>query len=138
MATLTDDVLAHLSPKLATSTRAQYRVAAGKLKEILAEFAPQQVTQRDVVQIKLALAHTPNMANRIISFLRQVFDYALELEIVDDNPCRSVRRLVEAKRGRYLTDDEYRAIYAKPGLRGGSASLNTIRFEISGSAAVNC
>ena len=55
-------------------------------------------------------ADTPNMANRLLSFLRTVFAYALEWRLVDSNPCIGVRRHKEAKRERYITDSEFMAI----------------------------
>jgi integrase len=52
------------------------------------------------------------MANRVLSFTRQVFSLALEWGEVDSNPAIGVKRHSERKRGRYISDDEYRAIYA--------------------------
>lgn len=112
MPALVDRVLNHISPGLAKNTVLQYTQAADRLKVILAEFEPEQVQQKHVAAIKNSLAATPNMANRIISFLRTVFIYAVEWQIVDNNPCLGVRRHPEKKRDRYLTDEEFAAICA--------------------------
>lgn len=117
MPALMQRVLAAHRPQIADATYTQYRIAAAKLSKILAEFAPDQVTPRDVAQIKHALAATPNMANRCLSFLRLVFAYALEWGECASNPCIGIRRHTEIARGRYITDEEYAAIYAKAGPR---------------------
>lgn len=117
MPKLIDDVLKHIEPKLAQSTRAQYKYSGEVLKRKLAQFEPTEVKARHVAQIKQSLADTPNMANRVLSVLRQVFDYAVERQMIDANPCIGVPRLAEAKRQRLLSDDEWLAIYEKAGAR---------------------
>lgn len=117
MSALLDETLKALNPKLAASTRNSYRKAADRLAEVFAEFAPHQVQPRHVVQFQLAYAGTPNMANRMLSVLRQAFDLALRLEMIDANPCVGVRLLGEKKRDRYLSDDELAAIREKAGPR---------------------
>jgi integrase len=117
MPLLIETVLLHIKPRVAESTHAQYAIAARKLQSILAEFSPEQVLPKHVAQIKLALGKTPNMANRVLSFLRQVFDYALEQQLVDSNPAIGIKRHREAKRERLITQEEYQAIYAQAGPR---------------------
>jgi integrase len=114
MASLIDRALAaHIKKNnLSKNTINQYTIAANKLKKYLVEFSPPQVKPKHVAAIKTKLAVTPNMCNRIISFLRIVFDYALEWQEVESNPCLGITRHTEQKRGRYLTDPEYAAIYA--------------------------
>lgn len=96
--------------QISTSTWSQYQTAGRKLSSIFAEFAPEQVSPRDVVQVRQALAETPNMANRVLSVLRMVFDYALETGLVESNPAVGVRRYVEAKRPRLISAAEFAAI----------------------------
>lgn len=112
MAGLIDRVLAEIAGRVKPSTLSQYRLAAARLKTILADFAPEQVRPRHVAAIKQHFAATPNMANRILSFLRVVFARAVEWQEIDANPCIGVRRHAEKKRGRYITDDEFRAVRA--------------------------
>jgi integrase len=111
MPALIDRVLAQISPKLAPSTVEQYTTAARYLKTALADFEPSQVLPRHVAAIKVDLRETPNMANRVISFLRQVFDHALEAGLIDSNPALGIKRHSEKKRGRYITDEEFDRIY---------------------------
>lgn len=90
-----------------------YEGVGRKLSEILAEFSPEQVTPRDIVQIRMSMAHTPGMANHTLSVLRIVFQYALEQQLIDRNPAVGVPRIRQDERDRLLTLDEYRRIYAK-------------------------
>lgn len=117
MAALIDRVFAHHSPKLADATREQYQQAANILKRKLVQFTPVQVRSKHVAAIKVSLVETPNMANRVLSFLRTVFSYAVEWQLVDSNPCIGVKRYPESKRKRYITDAEWWAIHALAGPR---------------------
>lgn len=117
MPALIDTVLEHIRPKLSKATIGQYTTAARKLKKMLQQFAPDQVCPKHVAAIKVALAPTPNMGNRCLSLLRQVFAYALEQQLVESNPAVGIKRHHESKRGRLISLDEYGAIYAKAGPR---------------------
>lgn len=114
MATLIDSALEHIKSRgLASSTVDQYTIAAEKLKRIMVEFSPAQVRGKHVAQIKLSMSKTPNMANRVLSFLRQVFDYAVEQQIIESNPALGIKRHKEKKRGRLISMQEFDAIYGK-------------------------
>lgn len=112
MPDLIDKVMKHITPNLKPNTVAQYEIAAERLKDILAEFEPADVLPKHVAAIKMDLAKTPNMCNRLLSFLRVVFQYALEWQLVDSNPCIGVKRHAEKKRDRYITDAEFQALMA--------------------------
>jgi integrase len=100
---LIDSALSDIETRVRASTAKQYRYAATVLKRKLTEFEPSQVTMADVAAIKRDLRDTPNMANRCLSFLRQVFNYAVEDGIVPGNPCIGIGRHSERKRSRLLT-----------------------------------
>lgn len=117
MDALIERAYARHAPTVAQSTRAQYRFAADTLKRKLSPFSPEQVKGKHIAKIKLDGIATPNMTNRVLSFARVVFGYAVEWQLVDDNPCVGIKRLPEAKRDRYLTDDEFFAIRDKAGPR---------------------
>ena len=139
MSKLIDDTLAYLKPHLAKSTAKQYEGAAKILKRKLKEFRPEQVLPKHVAAIKVSMVGTPNMANRCLSFLRQVFDYALEHGKVDANPALGIKRYKEAKRKRLPSISEYDAVYAqaKPRLQviadllrlGGQRVSDTLRIR---------
>lgn len=112
MADLIDRVYDHIKPTLAENTAKQYDYARRRLREILMEFAPEQVRPMHVAAIKTSLADTPNMANRLISFLRVVFQHAVEWQVVESNPAIGIRRHKEAKRDRLMTEAEFLAIRA--------------------------
>jgi len=117
MSELIEKVYQHHTPKLAVNTREQYRQAADRLKTIFSDFSPGQVKARHVAAMKVSLASTPNMCNRMISFLRVVFGYAVEWQLVDSNPVVGIKRHEESKRDRLLSDAEWRAIHDKAGPR---------------------
>ncbi|WP_221795538.1 tyrosine-type recombinase/integrase [Oceanobacter mangrovi] len=58
-------------------------------------------------------------ANRELSFFARVYAWAYERGKVNSNPCRGVRKFTETSRDRYITDDEYQAVYkaASPDLQ---------------------
>jgi integrase len=115
---LVDRTLAKLKPRITENTLDQYEHAAKRLKKLLREFSRvADVTPRDIVEIRTGLADTLNMANRILSFARQVFDHALEEGVVESNPAIGVKRLPEKKRKRLLTEEEITAIYQHAGPR---------------------
>lgn len=113
MAKLIEDALPGILKGKSTSTVAQYKVAARRLQNMLAEFAPHQVTPRDVAQIRRALSDSYAVANRTIGVLRMVFNYALDEQLVTSNPCTGIKRMAQNARTRRLLPAEYDAIHAK-------------------------
>jgi integrase len=97
MPELIETALDAVCGRVAKSTAKQYRVAATKLSRAFYEF-------------KASLIGTPNMANRCLSLLRQVFDYAVEQQLVDENPAVGLKGFREAKRKRLITREEFDAI----------------------------
>lgn len=112
-----EDFYAALPARLSKSTKQQYRYAADVLKRKLQQFEPGEVKAKHVASIKQSMAETPNMANRVLSFLRQVCADLVERQIIDTNPCVGVARMAEAKRKRLLSDEEWAAIHEKAGPR---------------------
>ncbi len=112
---LVDDVLN--GKARSKSTQKQYAHAASILKRKLREFEPHEVKGKHIAALVESLAKTPNMANRVLSFGRQVFDYALTRQMIDANPCIKIPRLVEHKRKRLLSSEEWWAIHEKAGPR---------------------
>jgi integrase len=117
MADLIDAAMIEIRRKVKPSTARQYDTAARRLKRMMVEFSPDQVLPKHVAKIKVSMASKPNMANRMLSVLRQVFAYAVEQQLVDSNPALGIERYGENKRDRYITDIEYAAIYEKAGPR---------------------
>jgi integrase len=113
MPALIDAALKEHRQHIAKNTQDQYDVVGKKLKHIFQDADPAQVTSRDVVRVRMALAATPNMANRCLSVLSLVFNYALEMQLVDRNPVVGVERLGEPHRERLLAHKEFQAIKAE-------------------------
>lgn len=99
------------------ATVKQYRIAARRLQEILAEFDPAQVKPVHVAQIQTSFEATPAVANRTVTVLRMIFGRALKAGLIESNPCVGIEPLPIAARTREITWDEYRAIYAQAGAR---------------------
>jgi integrase len=112
MAELIDEAMPHILKGCAKGTQEQYMKGARKLKEVFAEFAPQEVLPKDVAKFKRTLASTPNATNRCITVFRMIFDYAVEEQIADSNPCVGIKRLEEGKRDRLIAPDEFQKIRA--------------------------
>jgi len=90
-----------------------YEGAGRKLAEILQQFCPEEVTHRDIVQIRRALSDTPGMANQCLTVLRLVFSYAVENDLLDSNPAVGIGRVKQVARDRLLSPSEYERIYTK-------------------------
>lgn len=102
--------LADAAKTIKPNTLAQYKFAARAICDAFAEFAPDQVEGPHVAQFLDAHRDTPNMANRIRSVMKMVFDKAVLLGLAKHNPVASVPRFKESKRTRYLSDEEVAAI----------------------------
>jgi integrase len=55
---------------------------------------------------------SPVAANREVAYLSAAFSWAYERDLVTSNPCKGVRRNTEKARTRYVSDEEYAAVYA--------------------------
>lgn len=98
---------------LADNTLSQYQGVRARIVHGFSDFAPHEVTSTHVTQFLELYRTTPNIANRMLSVLRQVFDKGVRTGACDFNPAHGVKRFPEAKRDRLLTDQEYAAIHAQ-------------------------
>lgn len=111
MAALIEEALPEICRGLAPSTVKQYERSARRLQTILAEFSPDQVEAVHVARIRRSLRDTPREANRAITVLRLVFEWALEEFRVTRNPCVGVKHIQTQARDRLIEGGEYLAIY---------------------------
>ncbi len=51
-------------------------------------------------------------ANKELSFMSVMFKWGRERNYCDDNPCFGVKKYAEKDRDKYITHDEYAAVYA--------------------------
>lgn len=118
MAKLIEDALPEIlkgrkGKGLAPITVKQYTIAARRLQKILAEFTPEQVKPVHVAQLRRKLADKPAVANRTVTVLRLVFEWAVEEQRCESNPCIGIKALDMPARDRLILPGEYRAIYAQ-------------------------
>lgn len=104
--------LARSKETVKPSTFDQYGHACAKVKPILAEFTPDLVESHHVAAILDHFRATPNMANRMLTFMRLAFSNGLTWGMCKTNPCYGVKRHLEHRRDRYLTHEEYKAIWS--------------------------
>ncbi len=71
------------------------------------------ITRRDVrALLDVTAERAPIQANRVLAVVRKMFNFAIEHDWLDVNPCHMVKRIVrEIPRDRVLTEDEIRAVW---------------------------
>lgn len=87
---------------LSTNTCNAYERAARKLKKALRQFRPEQVMPKHVAAIKRSMSVKTAAFNHLLAFGRQVFDYALEEQLIERNPFVEVKRYPQSKRMRLI------------------------------------
>ena len=72
-----------------------------------------EIRRRDVRELLDDVAQrAPVMANRTLALVRKVFNFAIEHEWLEMNPCHMVKRVTrEKQRDRVLTEEELRAVW---------------------------
>ena len=71
------------------------------------------ITRRDVRELLDEIAaRAPIMANRTLALVRKMFNFAIERDWLEANPCHMVKRPApEQQRDRVLSEDEIRALW---------------------------
>jgi integrase len=86
----------------------------------LGRFAPDEITRAEVKAFRRKIDpedKRPVLANRCVELIRTIFNWALEEELVSNNPARGLKRLrAEKPRERTLSSDELRAVWEALGL----------------------
>lgn len=113
MVALMNHTLEDARTRCSKNTMEQYELAGRYLREALVEFAVDEVKPKHVHAIMEHWRDRPNMANRIRTLLMQAFTSAVQRGLRESNPVRDIPRYSEKQRRRYITDDEWRAIYAQ-------------------------
>ncbi len=91
------------------------RIALAELLPHWEDRKAKDITRRDVRLILDAIIDrkAPIMANRTLALARKVFNFGLERDLVESNPCHKVKPPArEQSRERVLTDDELRSFWA--------------------------
>jgi len=72
------------------------------------------IKRREVIEMleEIADRGAPVGANRTLEIMRKIYNWGIEREVVEVNPCQRIKKIgVERQRERVLTDDEIRAIW---------------------------
>lgn len=108
--------------RLAASSKAQY---TDNWKELESRIGGQHVTAlrpRDVAHyLRVTRASAPVVANREVAVLSNLCNLAVEMGLIDRNPCKEVRRNREESRSRLVTTEELQAFVAWALKQGSSA-----------------
>jgi integrase len=84
-----------------------------RLDAVFGKMRPETVRPRHVYAYRHKREQTGHLttANRELETLKHAFTMAIEWGVLDANPARDVRKFPRQKRTRYVTDDEYQAVY---------------------------
>jgi hypothetical protein len=114
MSDVFDRYLLEVLSGLAKRTQSDYRKYIERLRPVLNEWEPGEVTAGDVFDIRSTIAKDSGnvQANRHTSCLSAVFREAIGWRCgVVANPCHELKRLHEAPRTRYVFDQEFTGVY---------------------------
>lgn len=112
MGAVFDRFLLEKLPLLAPRTQSDYRGYIENLRRYFSDAPPADVTARDVFTYRAKRAESSiTQANREKSCLSSVMTAAVEWGLMKTNACREVPKLHEGERDRYVSDDEFMAVY---------------------------
>jgi integrase len=108
---LFDRYMLEVAPRKAPDTYKQNQIQMKYLRIAFGEMRPEDVKPTDIYEYQSVRAQRAKVApNREKSLLSHVFSMAIRWGVVEDNPCRNVKRLTEKKRDRYIEDWEFAAV----------------------------
>jgi integrase len=96
------------------SWRDDERIAKAELLPQWRDRKARDITRRDVRDVLDAIVdrNAPIMANRTLALARKVFNFGLERDLVENNPCHKIKPPSrERSRDRVLSDDEIRSLW---------------------------
>ena len=97
--------------KLASAGELQ-RMLDAELLPVIGHLPIAEITRTDIKELALKKQDSaPVAANRLVSLIRSIFNYALDDEILDSIPNLRRLRVEETPRDRVLTDDEIRDVW---------------------------
>jgi integrase len=111
MGALMDRYLREIAPKKAPRTYHNNLHEMQRLRKAFGPMRPNDITPQDIYAYMDARG-APIAANREKSLLSHVFAYGVRWGIVNDNPCRLVKRNPERPRDRDVSDQEYTFVHS--------------------------
>lgn len=111
MSEIFDKYLVEVIPTFAPKTQIDYRRMLKKLREVFGEMKPADIEPRHIGEL-LNVTSKKVAANRLVSLLSAVFSKAKgKWYLCKENPCLGIERNPTKARERYVTDEEYDAVY---------------------------
>ena len=103
----------HLFSDLKVSTRRDYEACSSRLNEAFGKMEASKIQPKHVRQFMDYRGKESKVrANRELSLMHNVMAWGYERGKIDQNPCIGIKRFKERSRDRYVTDEEYQAVYA--------------------------
>ena len=102
-------------------------------KPALGAMAVRDVKRKDIADLHRKMADKPVRANRTLTMLHGVFEFAIERDLRDEgsNPCLRVEKYPEQPRSRYLDDAEIAALLgALDEIAGSTRVAACIRLQL--------
>lgn len=97
---------------LSPETRKDYTKYSGKVLPVFGKTDPNKIKPEHIRRyMDQRGISSRTQANREKSFLSRVFRWGYERGHVERNPCQGVKQFKEVSRERYVTDEEYNAVY---------------------------
>ena len=90
----------------------------------------QAVGRRDIEQLHNGLRATPYQANRVLSLLSKMFSLAISWGWRTDNPAKGLQRFAEARRERWLSEEELSRLIAVLNMHPNQRAATAIRLQI--------
>ena len=104
--------------KLSPRTQKDYTWYAEKIEAMpsksgstFGEFGFKEISRKTMSAFRDKLADKPTQANRRLQFMSAVFSWAIEEELLSENPCKGVSKFTLESRERYAEEDEYNIVY---------------------------
>ena len=98
---------------LSIASQKDYRKYSNNLLPVFGKMLPDNIKPEHIRKyMDKRGIKSQTQANREKAFLSRLFSWAYERGMVKGNPCKGVRQFKEIARDRYITDDEYNALYS--------------------------
>jgi integrase len=107
---LFDRFVKEIVPEKADKTRKNYSMMLIQLRKAFGPLNPKEITAVHIYAY-MDKREAKVRANREKTLLSQVFSYAIRWGYITTNPCHDVKGFKERPRTRYVTDEEFWAIY---------------------------
>ena len=89
------------------------RIWLRHIKDTLGKKNIKRIKRMDVVDLFYDISKSgKGIANRCIGIMSCTFDIAMRYEMVEQNPCKGIKRHPDIKRKRYCTQDELKRIFS--------------------------